>query len=135
MSRHPTLTLRKPEGISKAAAQITTEDIKNFMTKVVNYIDNRGLTDFFNEHPENFINMDETAFELNMRADKVLTDKTIPHTLDREVSSHHKSLTGTVTIGADGTTWTPQIIFKDGFTKIIEVALAAGGIFKISKFY
>jgi menaquinone-dependent protoporphyrinogen IX oxidase len=129
MKRHPTLTFRKPEGISKAAAQITTKDIEDFIAGIVKYLDDKGLTDFLNAHPENFINMDETAFELNMHADKVLTDKSIPHTLDREVTSHHKKVTSTITIGADGTMWTPQIIFKEGFKKVVEVALAAGGKF------
>jgi hypothetical protein len=82
--------------------------------------------EFLNQHPENFINMDETSFEINSRPDKVLTSTEIPHTLDRDVTGHHKRVTATVTIGADGRMWTPQLILKTGCTKLSDLSYAAG---------
>lgn len=70
--------------------------------------------------------MDETAFELNSHADKVMTDKSIEHTYDRELANHHKKVTVTATIGADGTMWTPQIIFNEKFADIGDISFAAG---------
>lgn len=120
------MTLRKPEAISKAAAQVTAENIEEFLATIMKYIDDKGLTEFLSQHPENIINMDESAFELNSHPSRVMTDKSIPHTLDREVAGHHKNITVTVTIGADGTMWPPQVIFKEGFKKVGDVSFSAG---------
>lgn len=126
MKKNPQLTLRKPEGLSKASGLVTTKDIEEFISSVISYLEEKGVMEFLKEHPENFINLDETCFEFNAQPEKVLTDKSIPHTYVREAAAHHKKITVTVTIGADGKMWTPQVIFKDGFTKILDVAIASG---------
>lgn len=118
--------MRKPEGLSKGAAQVTAADIEEFISGIEKYLDERGLTEFVKCNPGNLVNIDETAFELNAKPDKVLTDKDIQHTYYRNAAGHHKKITATVTVGADGKMWTPQIIFNESFTKTTDVALAAG---------
>lgn len=126
MQKHPRLSLRKPEGLSKGSAEVTTANIEAFMCGIKSYIEEKGLAEFLKSHPENVINMDETSFELNAKPDKVLTYKDIPHTYYREAATHHNKVSSTVTIGADGKMRTPQIILKESFTKGHEAAFAAG---------
>jgi hypothetical protein len=128
MKRHPDLTFRKPEGVNKAAANITLDNIKNFMDSIIGELDEKGILQFILEHPENVVNLDETSFELNAMPDKVLTSKSIPHTHRVNSAKNHECVTSTVSIRANGTMLTPQIIFKEPFTKDLEVAFAAGGL-------
>jgi hypothetical protein len=121
------LTIRKPEGLSKGAARVTKEDYKKFIESVVNELDDKGILQFILEHPENVVNLDETSFELNAMPDKVLTTKDIPHTLRINSAKHHENVTVTASIRANGTMLSPQIIFKEPFTKGLQVAFAAGG--------
>lgn len=127
MSRHNDLTLRSPELVKKAASTITKSDIDNFIQTLITNFEEKGLTEFLSTHPENFVNMDESAFVSNSQPDKILTSKTIPHSYHIEASKHHESFTVTVTISADGHMYTPQIIFKDSFNKMEDVCYAAMG--------
>jgi hypothetical protein len=129
MSRHPYLTFRKPEGINKASAKITREDVKKYIDNVIKEFEELGVSDFISQHPENVVNLDETCFELNALPDKVLTSKEIPHTLKVNAAKNHANVTSTVSIRANGTMLSPQVIFKEPFTSksLLDVAFAAGG--------
>lgn len=128
MSRHKELTIRKPEGVNKASAKITPDNVKNFIEDISNELEEKGILQFISEHPENVVNLDETSFEMNAMPDKVLTSKDIPHTHKINCGKQHENVTTTVSIRANGTMLTPQIIFKEPFTKELQVAFAAGGM-------
>jgi tagatose-1,6-bisphosphate aldolase len=127
MSRHEEITSRKPESVNKAAANITYEDIKQFIEGVIKDLQDKDLLEFISQHPQNVLNMDESSFSLNALPDKVLTSKEIPHTHSINNAKHHERIAITVTVAADGSMLTPQIIFRDSFGKIMDVVYASGG--------
>lgn len=127
LKRHPELSFRKPEGVKKAAVHVTQKAVKEFMDDIISYLEEQDLKEFLKDRPQNWINMDETNIEFNVMPDKVLTSKDIHHTYHVEPSNHNERITATVTISADGYMYTPQVILKNGFSKIEDVSYAAGG--------
>jgi hypothetical protein len=126
MARHNTLTLRKPEALSKAAATVTKRNIDIFFEKLHTFIVTEGHQEIFSR-PEAFFNLDESGFDLNTPPDKVLTSKRIRHTYCIEQGVHHKRLTVTVCVAANGFVLPTQVILPKGFSRMLDLGVAIGG--------
>lgn len=137
---HAEITSRKPEDVTKSVGYVTKEDLDIWFKKLQDYLkaDDVNLFDFFESHPQNILNLDESGFDLNVKPKKVLTLKSIPHTYKKEAAKQHDRVTATVCVSADGFVLPPQIIFKNGFARMGDIAYTFGGkirIYNVLKIY
>lgn len=128
MKRNPQVTFRKPEELSKAAATVNSHNLDDWFEKITNYLRGKGLLEFLNDNPSNLVNLDETGFKLNMAAKKVATLKKIKHTYQKNSAQNHENISATFAVSADGHIFKPQIIMHEGYSKIVDMAFASGGI-------
>ncbi|KAG5671777.1 hypothetical protein PVAND_001954 [Polypedilum vanderplanki] len=123
--RHPSVTVRTPESLGKASATVTQEDIDKFFSKFYSYIIENGHENIF-ARPDAFYNLDETSFDLNQVPRKVLAKKGQKSVYSINSTKEHDNVTTTFIFCANGEVFPPQIIFKESFSKLHEVAFAAG---------
>lgn len=126
--RNPTITMRKPEALTHAAATVTPMNIDLQFEKLRKYIMDNGYEEILTRE-DAWYNLDESSSNLNALPSKVVTTKNLKHTFMTELGNHHESYTFTACICADGTFLPPQVIFKKGFTGMEEAAFASGGNF------
>ena len=74
LERHPNISLRVSQNLSKSRANVTEESIRDWHAKVYAYLETNNIMEIVND-PSRILNMDETAIYLNPKSDKILTEK------------------------------------------------------------
>lgn len=126
LKRHPQLSLRTPESISRASANVSEQDIRRFFHHFSSWLEKQSFN-HLKELPANWINSDETGFPLNPVPSKVLAQKGAKNVYRVEPSKPKERVTVTYTLGADGHCYQPQLIFKKSLSCITDIAFALGG--------
>lgn len=125
-SRNPTLSFRKPEGITAAAACVTPQNITIWFENLIAYLEEKNVLHHLLERPQNFINLDETGIDLNAPPKKIFTTKNVHHSYLKESAKHHARITMTMSITADGSILPSQIILPSSYSEIVTFAQTAG---------
>lgn len=111
LKRHPELIPRQPQNLTSSRASVTTSQLKNWFKEVSTYLEENNYTNILVE-PHRIFNMDETAFFLNPKGNKVLAAKG-EKSVYQQVNSDEKECF-TVLLGgnAAGQVLPPMVIFK-----------------------
>ncbi|KAI4457966.1 helix-turn-helix psq domain [Holotrichia oblita] len=72
--RHPNLTLRTPEAVTKASSCVSERDIKNWFSNIENYLKEKHYFDILRD-PTRVLNGDETCFLFCPKEDKVVAPR------------------------------------------------------------
>lgn len=129
LQRHPRVSIRTPETISRASAVVSKSNIERFVEGLQNWLKQHFSEDDLNEllnDPSRWANTDETGFELNARAKKVYARKGAKTVYRVDSSKPKEKVTVTYTFLADGTMINPMVTFKDSCCKIQDIAYALG---------
>ena len=108
MKRHPNLSNRIAQNLTCTRAAVTEEDLREWFSKVKRYLEDKNL---LNIEPHRIFNLDESAFMLVPKDNKVITEKgtRAPYQI---VSDNEKaSLTVLFTTAASGLMAPPMILF------------------------
>lgn len=127
MIRNQDISIRKPETITRAAANVTEGRIRNFFENVYSYFEENNILSIL-ERPEAIVNLDESAFELNPSLKRVLAEKGSKNVYSVESGKGKESITVTFAFTADGKTLAPQIIYKNSFSKMGDAAYMSGKV-------
>lgn len=73
-TRHPTISMRVAQNISKSRAKVTESNLRNWFENVRKFCETSDCTDALND-PKRIYNLDETAFFLAPTPDKVMAKK------------------------------------------------------------
>ena len=122
--RHPTVTFRKSQLVTRASANVTAEDILKYHASVKDFLISNN---FDKLPPSSFGNCDETGVELNPQPRKVLAAVGSKNVYQVESAKSKESVTVTYTILASGQLLEPQVIFKDSLSCMMDIARACGG--------
>ncbi|CAK1579786.1 unnamed protein product [Parnassius mnemosyne] len=111
LKRHPDLITRHPQNLTTSRASVTTSQLKNWFEEVNIYLNDNNYRDILNE-PQRIFNMDETAFFLNPKGNKVLAPKG-EKSVYQQINADEKECF-TVLLGgnATGDVLPPMVIFK-----------------------
>lgn len=108
MKRHPALSMKKAEYLSKTRAAVTEQYIRNWFSEVQILLeDNVDVL----EDPQRVFNMDETAVYLAPKGGLVIAEKGKP-TYDVFTSSDKENITTLFTVNAAGEIAPPLTVFK-----------------------
>ncbi|XP_039302911.1 uncharacterized protein LOC120357158 [Solenopsis invicta] len=108
MKRHPALSMKKAEYLSKTRAAVTEQYIRNWFSEVQILLkDNSDVL----EDPQRVFNMDETAVYLAPKGGLVIAEKGKP-TYDVFTSSDKENITTLFTVNAAGEIAPPLTVFK-----------------------
>lgn len=130
LKRHPKISMRTPSMVSRSSANVTKEDILRWHRGVEeNLRDMLGDEGFerLKEDSKAWGNLDETGFQLNPKPAKVCAETATPVYLV-EAAPPKRDISVMYTFLASGDVLRPQLIFRNGFSKIGSVAQAARGI-------
>lgn len=123
MKRHPVLSFRKPSYLSKASAVVSEKDIRAYYGKIYDYLLSNDLL-YLLEHPERWLNGDETNFQLNAMPPKVISTKGKKVVYRIEKAKPKESVTGMYTFSADGYMYKPLYVLSEKVTNIPDIANA-----------
>ena len=126
VQRHPEISLRTPSYLGRASAVHTESDLKNFFDAIYKYFDKENLLDIL-DRPEAWWNADESGFEMNPAPRKVYARKGQKNVYNVEKGKSKEMITATYAFSASGGFIEPLLTFKKSFSKIVDVAHAAGG--------
>lgn len=126
MQRHPEISLRTPQAVTKASAKVSEGDIRRFFEKIFGWIDSKGFSHCLDDAAR-FLNCDETGFQLNPPPDKVFAKKGSKNVNYIESSNPKSRISAMYTFGADGHSYKPQLIMRSGLRKLPQVLQALGG--------
>jgi hypothetical protein len=112
--------------VTSASSTVTSQNLDFFFNNIIEYIEKNNLHHLYGK-PGAFLNLDESGFELNALPSKVLTAKNASHAYAIETAKHNERITVTACICADGSCLTPQVIYKNSFSRIDEAASLARG--------
>lgn len=108
MSRHPELSVKKSEYISKARAAVTAEKIRKWFQNTLDDLRNEATV---LEDPKRIWNMDETAFYLNPSGGCVIAEKG-KHVYATSMNSDKENVTTLITVNAVGDYAPPLTLYK-----------------------
>ena len=111
LKRHPDLITRLPQNLTTSRASVTKPQLKRWFEEVHSYLKENKFDDILKE-PNRVFNMDETAFFLNPKGNKVLAPKG-EKSIYQQINSDEKECY-TVLLGgnAAGDVVPPMVIFK-----------------------
>ena len=124
--RHPDVSLRKPQAVTRASAVVSPEDIVNFIKNLRENFEKRQLMHVF-ACPRQIGNLDETSFALNPATGMVYARRGAKIVSYVESAQPKVNYTVTMTFLADGTAMEPQIIIPKSKPKLLAMATAGGG--------
>lgn len=110
LKRHPDLALREPEGLSKARAIITENQIRKWFDSLEEYlisIKQEGIL----KDPRRVLNGDETAFSMCPKTGRVLAPKGWKNVYEVKKSGEKETLTVLLVFSAAGETLHPMVVF------------------------
>lgn len=109
------------ETLSRGNYEVIWGRHSNIFNHFYSWVENSDLP-YCLQDPSRFLNSDETGFDLNPTSRKVLTSKGVKNVY---------KVAAMYTFSADGNSYKPQLTFRKGLNKIIDIACALGGeIFK-----
>ena len=126
LKRNPNISFRTPSTVSRASANVTPDDIINFIVGVHSYLENIGKLHLLDD-PTAWGNSDETGIDLNPVPGKVLAEKGGKNVYRTETAKPKERVSVMYTFLASGDMLTPQLILKESTSTIADVAFACGG--------
>lgn len=127
LKRHPDVSFRTPSSVTRAAANVTKEDIVKFIVDLRHYIEENYPSVL--DDPMAWGNSDETNFELNPVPSNVLAKKGAKNVYRVETAKPKENISVLYTFLASGVALNPQLILKkvESERTIQDMAFAAGG--------
>lgn len=110
MRRHPDLSEKVSEGISKGRSVVTEECIRKWFRELHSYLKDINCEDILN-HPSRIMNGDETAFQLCPDTGKVIGPKAWKNIYEINVGNDKETITVLLFITASGKVMTPMIVY------------------------
>ncbi|KAH0808864.1 hypothetical protein GEV33_013927 [Tenebrio molitor] len=108
--RHPKLSLREAEGLTKARSIITEESIKKWFRELKQFLEESQVLDIL-EDPSRIFNGDETSFSMCPKSGKVLAPKGYKNIYEVKKGNEKETITVLLVFSADGRTLTPMVVF------------------------
>lgn len=108
--RHPTLSFRTPEALTKARKSRSVRSIKEWFAHTRDFFTENDCLDALLDPARNY-NIDETCFSLSPTQGKVVVPKGEKQVFEECSDSHKLNLTVLGCIGADGSVPPPMIIY------------------------
>ncbi|TGZ48876.1 Uncharacterized protein DBV15_12526, partial [Temnothorax longispinosus] len=108
MNRHPNLSTRIAQNLTSTRAAVTEVDLRNWFAKVKQYLDTKNLLHI---EPHRVFNLDESAFMLVPKDNKVITEKGVKAPYQIVSGNEKASLTILFTVAASGVMPPPMILF------------------------
>ncbi|XP_070500748.1 uncharacterized protein [Chironomus tepperi] len=127
LKRHPQITFRTPESISRAAANVSEQGIRKFFQSLYQFILDNNCLDVL-DRSNAWLNIDETSFQFNPPIKRVLAMKGSKNVYKVDSSKAKENLTVTYCFVADGTMRETQIILKNSFSRLQDFAYACGQV-------
>ena len=109
LKRHPDLSERTAQNLSKARDEVTEDDILRWFAVIKGYLDSKDLLEVIN-NPERIFNTDESAFYLQPKAGRVLVRKGEKNVYTAS-GDEKENLTVLVTANAAGVLAPPMIVY------------------------
>lgn len=109
LQRHPDLSIRKPEGVTNASANVTEYDIRKWFKEVKEILAEEGVDHLLNE-PSRLLNGDEACFWLDPTADRVIAKRGERNVYKVDQGPSKKNITTMFTCAADGTMYPPCVV-------------------------
>lgn len=110
LKRHPKLTIRTSEGVTKASSCVSEKDIRGWFTEIQNYVAEKDLTSILST-PHRIFNADETNFQICVKSGQVLAEKGAKNVYNVEQSQVKESITVLFTFSAAGNVCCPFIVY------------------------
>lgn len=126
MKRHPGISKRTPQLVTRSSACVTEEDVRLFHKTFTDWLEAEGFT-HLSLDPTRWLNADETGFDLNTKPKKVLAARSAKDVHHVERADPKKRVSVMYTFCADGSSFTPQIIVPKSLSKIPDMLIAIGG--------
>lgn len=120
MGRHPDLASRVPQPVTRASAVVSETDVRKFHKRIHDWLEEDNLLHLLNK-PDHILNSDEVGFDLNPMPKKVTAERGEKTVSAVESSNPSKKVSAMFTFSADGSSYTPQLIYKSGLRKIHEI--------------
>ncbi|KMQ88832.1 tigger transposable element-derived protein 6-like protein, partial [Lasius niger] len=111
MRRHPEISTRAPQNLSKARALVTEEKIKNWFKEIQLYYIENNFTDVI-INPQRIFNCDKTAFFLSPKGNQVLVKKGEKTVYNFINSNEKECITTLMTGNAAGELFPPMIMIS-----------------------
>lgn len=111
LKRHPSLSLRTPQKLSKTRARITEEDCRKWFQEAGQYLEQNNLMDVFHDKRRIF-NCDETALYLNPKEGKVLALRGDKNVYRVAGNDEKENLTVLFNCNAAGELAPPMIVYR-----------------------
>ena len=108
--RHPELTMREAETITKGRAVITKEFISKWFRDLYQYLESSGYLDIM-EDPTRIFNGDETSFCLCPKTGKVIAPTGYKNIYQVQAGNEKETLTVLMVFSADGNMLPPMVVF------------------------
>lgn len=109
MHRHPELSRRIPQNFTCIRAGISEEKIRSWYAHIKKYLEGKNL---LNIPPGRIFNLDESAFKLVPKADKVIAPRGARAVYQIFSGSEKATVTVLFTASATGTLAPPLILFE-----------------------
>lgn len=109
LKRHPDLSERTAQNLSKARDEVTEEDILRWFEVIKGYLENKDLLEVIND-PKRIFNTDESAFYLQPKAGRVIVRKGEKNVYTAS-GDEKENLTVLVTGNAAGVFAPPMIVY------------------------
>lgn len=131
MKRHPELSARVSQNLTKTRAGVSESNIKNWFSEIKIYFEGNGLMDIIQNSPRRIFNCDETAFFLSPPSNTVIVRKgqKIVHNI---INSEEKECITTLIMGnAAGELAPPMVVISlkripKTFTESVPASWAVG---------
>jgi len=127
LKRNPRISIRTPESISRAAAMVPASRIERFFETFQRFLEKENLAHVLNR-PDAFYNIDETNFELNPTLKRVLAKKGAKTVYKVDSAKAKQNITVCYCFGANGSMLKTQVILKEQFSRMEEMAYASGSV-------
>lgn len=118
MNRHPNISFRTPQVVTRSSANVTETDIRRFFTKFKAWLEEENYQQAF-EDPRRVLNSDETGYELNAIPKKVLAGKGLSNVFNIERAASKKRVSVMYTFSADGSSYRPQLIVPVSVSEVL----------------
>ncbi|XP_020296543.1 uncharacterized protein LOC109861344 [Pseudomyrmex gracilis] len=110
LQRHPDLSIRQSEGISKGRAVITEESLRKWFKDLKSYLKENNLEDVLQDSTRIF-NGDETAFSLCPNTGKVIGAKGWKNIYEVKMGNERETITVLLVFSASGQIAPPMIVY------------------------
>lgn len=110
LKRHPKITKRTAEVISRGRAAVTEESLKKWFDEVHDHLESENNLDVLND-PSRVFNLDETGVQLCPKTGKILALKNYRHTFEIAAGKEKENITVLCNFSADGISAPPFVVF------------------------